>query len=81
MDFSNRIYKYLSKSKVLEVGEVKLHKSYLYATGYEVFIRTLHGRKVVELELRTMPGRELVLRKTGTVNSVLDSASGYIRNH
>ena len=81
MDFPNRIYKYLDTSKVLEVGEVKIHKAYLYAKGYEVFISTLHGRKVVELEVRTIPSRELVLSKTGTVNSVLNIASGYIRNH
>ena len=81
MDFSNRIYKYLETSKVLEVGEVKIHKAYLYAKGYEVFISTLQGRKVVELEVRTLPHRELVLSENGTVNSLLNIASGYIRNH
>ena len=80
MDFSNRIYKYLKTSKVLEVGEVKIHKAYLYAKGFEVFITTLPGRKVVAVEVRTLPSRDLVFSKTGTVSAVLNGASGYIQN-
>lgn len=81
MDFSNRIYKYADTSNVLNVGEVKMQNAHLYADGYEVFMGTLPSRKVVELEVRGFPNRELLLSEIGTVNAVLNRASGYIRNH
>lgn len=83
MCFSKRIYKYVGKSEILEIGEVKIHKAYLYAKEYEVFVECLANRKVVSLELNKRNGneRELVLKEVGTVSYVLSVASGYIANH
>lgn len=42
---------------------------------------TLPGRRVVELEVRGFPNRELLLSEIGTVNTGLSRASGFIRSH
>lgn len=82
MEFSNKIYRYLEKSNVLTVGEVKIHQAYLYGGGYEVWVHVLENRKVVNMELRERKNdRKLVLSTVGTVPNVLNTASGYIRNH
>lgn len=81
MDFAERVYKYLYKYKVLEVGEVRLRKAYLYSDGYEIFITTLYGKKVVEVVVRRLDNREVVLIKRGTVNGMLGVASGYVRHN
>lgn len=82
MEFSNKIYRYLEKSGVLAVGEVKIHQAYLYGGGYEIWVHALENRKVVNMEIREIKNnRKLVLSKVGTVSNVLNTASGYIRNH
>lgn len=81
MTFSEKIYEHVKKAKVLEIGEVKTHQAYLYSENYEMVLRTLPNRKVLELTVLTQPERTLVLGQVGTLNHLLRVATGYAIHH
>lgn len=81
LNFSEKIYKQICKSNVLEIGEVKTHQAYLYSEKYEMVFRTLQNRKVLELTVLSQQERTIVLSKVGTLNHLLRVATGYAIHH
>lgn len=79
MTFSEKIYKKTYGKNILEIGEVKISQAYLYGGDFEIVINKIPNRKVVELNIYKLKERNLLLNKIGTLNNVLDVATGYVR--
>ena len=82
MRFSKAINKYLHNHPTVIVGDIKLSKAYLYMSHYEIEVRAIRNRKVVDLRLLDLKQDRLcVLTLTGTPTAVLNRAVGFIRLH
>lgn len=76
--FSERIEKHIKRKNVLEIGEVKIHRAYLYHGDYEICIEAVANRKVYQSTVRVK--QDVLQQHTGTLSHVLHRATGFVLN-
>lgn len=79
MTFSETIEKHINRRNVIEIGEVKVARAYLYSASHEICIELVAERKVYQLTVQA--NQQIYLRHTGTLNNVLHRATGFVLNH
>lgn len=83
MNFAEKIENHLRKKQVIQIGEVKNHRAYLYSVPerYEIVLAAMEKKKTLLLEIRSRETNEVVLTKSGTLNNLLSVATGYVLNN
>lgn len=79
MTFAEHIDKLIRKNKVLEMGEVRISRAYLFGKKYSIVIEKIKNSKLHNMEIRF--DGELLLKDKGTLSYVIHRASGYVLNH